>query len=715
VRQLRPEQPDDMSNDGQVSAGARRGLGLQARVSLAFCGLLFVFAAVAIVLEWSADRRQAREQAVMVMSDRAALVAAQVADAAAVSDCATLSTVANTAVEQNGTLGIRIVGAAACRDFPADRAGGLDAVLGRAMADASGQGAGKALVDARHIAVSHTIVRNGETVVTVALAGARAPLERGHGGSAVRLGLLFLGLLIVAAPVSMLLARALTGSLRAVSDFVSELGEKQLSQRVPLLDTLGGVGEVADLVTACNQMADRLQQSFRRLQRMAYSDAATGLPNHERFARDVTDLLATRQDEIGAIFVVRLDRLDRIFDAIGQDAGDELLTRIVGRLTAAVRAIDRMVRTDVCGDRPSQLARLRGGDFGVLAPKLRGPEDAARFAQLLASALNQPFDWREHKLVLGAVIGAAILPQDGADADTGIRHAMLAMAAAKSDAGKMKFFTKALDREANATLAFEREMRAAIDRNEFKAFFQPKIDLMTGRVIGAEALARWVKPDRTMVSPGRFIPAAEENGLIGAISEIILRDACWKAASWAREGFPLSVAINISPLQFADERFTDKITRAMAEAGISPNRVELEVTESVALENPERALRLLEPLRALGVKVSLDDFGCGHSSLASLTRLPFDIIKIDQQFVRALAKDRHAPAIIEMILAMAASLDYTVVAEGVETEAEAEFLRRRGCQIGQGFLYGAAMPAPEFLRFNQDRASAAGVLAARAG
>jgi diguanylate cyclase (GGDEF)-like protein len=452
-------------------------------------------------------------------------------------------------------------------------------------------------------------------------------------------------------------------------------------------------------------MAERLQQSNRRLQRMAYSDTATGLPNHERFVRDVTECLASRQEEIGALFVVRLDRLERIFDAIGQDAGDELLTRIVGRLTSAVRAIDRMVRTDTCAERPSQLARLRGGDFGVLAPRLRGPEDAARYAQLLASALNQPFDWRENKLVLGAVIGAALLPQDGADADTAIRHAMLAMTAAKSDTARMKFFTKALDREANAALALEREMRTALEHNEFRAYFQPKIDLMTGRVIGAEALARWIKPDRTMVSPGRFIPAAEENGLIGSISDVILRDACWKAASWAREGFPLSVAINISPLQFADERFTDKILRAMAEAGVSPNRVELEITESVALENPDRALRLLDPLRAEGVKVSLDDFGCGHSSLASLTRLPFDIIKIDQQFVRALAKDRHAPAIIEMILAMAASLGYTVVAEGVETEAEADFLRRRGCQIGQGFLYGAAMPAQEFMQFNVERAS----------
>lgn len=689
--------------------------GLRAQITLAFCGLLAVFALAAVALEWAADARDARAQAILLMQDRVSLVSQQIGDAVVDGDVATVEAIASAAGAQDAVTGVRVVASDGKVLYAAAHSPESEAITQQFTIAAVRGTAPRPEVGARHIVAAAPVRHDGQVVAAVAIAGSRALLERGHGGSALRLGLLLLALLAIAAPAALFLSHTLAAPLGAIGAFINGLDEKQLSQRLALAEGLLGKRELAGLAAACNQLAERMQQSVRRLQRMAYSDTATGLPNHERFGRDVSDFLATRRDEVGALFVVRLDRLERIFDAIGHDAGDELLARIVQRLAAAVKAIDRMVRTDTCGERPSQLARLRGGDFGVLAPRLRGPEDAARFAQLLASALNQPFDWREHKLVLGAVIGAALLPQDAPDADTGIRHAMLAMTAAKSDTGRMKFFTKALDREANAALAFEREMRAALERNEFKAFFQPKIDLMTGRVIGAEALARWVKPDRTMVSPGRFIPAAEENGLIGAISEVILRDACWKAASWAREGFPLSVAINISPLQFADERFTDKILRAMAEAGISPNRVELEITESVALENPDRALRLLDPLRAEGVKVSLDDFGCGHSSLASLTRLPFDIIKIDQQFVRALAKDRHAPAIIEMILAMAASLDYTVVAEGVETEEEAAFLRRRGCQIGQGFLYGAAMPAPEFLRFNHDRAAALGLPAAKAG
>lgn len=669
----------------------RKGPGLTARFVLAFCGLFLTFGSGAVALNWIGDRREADARAETLLGDRVRMLAAQVDNALAVGDGVSAQDTASGASAVEGFAGLRVI-----------------AADGRVLAE---EGEPRAVGLLKTLAAGGPwFVGDADTLAATApgkhgrvyLAATRESLLKGYRGSAGELAAALFGLAALATIIAFVMGRSIAAPLRRLAAMADALGEQRASNPIEIKTG----DELESLATAFNRMSERVHGSVRKLQRMAYSDTATGLPNHERFTRDVAETLAGRKDEIGALFVVRLDRLERIIDAIGQDAGDELLTRIVARFAQSVKAIDRMVRTEVCGERPSQIARLRGGDFGVLAPKLRGPEDAARYAQLLASALNQPFDWRDNKLVLGAIIGAALLPQDGPDADSAIRHAMLAMAAAKSDTGRMKFFTKALDREANAQLAFEREMRAALERNEFKAFFQPKIDLMTGRVIGAEALARWVKPDRTMVSPGRFIPAAEENGLIGAISEIILRDACWKAAAWAREGFPLSVAINISPLQFADERFTDKVLRAMAEAGVSPNRVELEITESVALENPDRALRLLEPLRAEGVKISLDDFGCGHSSLASLTRLPFDIIKIDQQFVRALARDRHAPAIIEMILAMAAALDYTVVAEGVETEPEAEFLRRRGCQIGQGFLYGAAMPAPEFLRFNVDRAAA---------
>lgn len=681
-----------MSDGPQQSASVRTGPGLTARFVLAFCGLFLVFGSGVVFSVWDSDRREADARARVLLEDRALTLAEQMDEALAAADGASAQTAANGLGRRYGMIAVRLVA-----HDGALIVDGEDPDARRLMDGLSTDGVRFRKLNG--LLATTVPTRSGRVFV----AATERSLRKGFQGTAALTASLFFGFGALAALIAWFMARSISEPLRRLTAFAETFGEKHAAEPVEFKtgDELEALGR------AINQMSERIQATIRRLQRMAYSDSATGLPNHERFSRDVTEFLAVRQTEIGGLFVVRLERLERIFDAVGHDAGDELLARIVNRFASAVRAIDRMVRTEHCVSQPSQIARLRGGDFAILASSFRGTEDAARFAQLLASALNQPFDWREHKLVLGAVIGASILPQDAADADTAIRHAMLALTAARTENGRMKFFTKALDREAHAQLAFEREMRAALERNEFKAYFQPKVDLLTGRVIGAEALARWVKPDRTMVSPGRFIPAAEENGLIGSISEVILRDACWKAADWAREGFPLSVAINISPLQFADERFTDKILRAMSDAGLSPDRVELEITESVALENPERALRLLDPLRALGVKVSLDDFGCGHSSLASLTRLPFDIIKIDQQFVRALAKDRHAPAIIEMILAMAASLDYTVVAEGIETEPEADFLRRRGCQIGQGFLWGAAMPAPEFLRFNAERAAIA--------
>jgi EAL domain-containing protein (putative c-di-GMP-specific phosphodiesterase class I) len=236
-----------------------------------------------------------------------------------------------------------------------------------------------------------------------------------------------------------------------------------------------------------------------------------------------------------------------------------------------------------------------------------------------------------------------------------------------------------------------------LERNEFRAYFQPKINLATGRIEACEALARWVRPDRTIVSPGRFIPVAEESGLIGPLSEAIMREACWKAAAWARAGMPAKVAVNVSALQFRDDRFAEHVLQIVHHAGLAPNNLELEITESVVMENPDRALKIIAPLRAAGVRLAIDDFGCGHSSLAALSKLPFDVIKIDQQFIRALERgEDQAAAIIDMILALGRSLHLEVVAEGVEQTQQAEFMAARGCHWVQGFLYGAAVSAPEF-------------------
>jgi EAL domain-containing protein (putative c-di-GMP-specific phosphodiesterase class I) len=362
-----------------------------------------------------------------------------------------------------------------------------------------------------------------------------------------------------------------------------------------------------------------------------------------------------------------------------------------------VATVDKIVRLRGESDRGSVLARLGGVEFGVLMPGIASPADAARFAQHVNAALNQPFDWRGHKLTLGGCCGVAMAPRDGRDADAVIRHARMALGAAHASPSRLKVFTQSLDREAIARLTLEREMRAAIERNEFRAYFQPKINLATGRIAGCEALARWVRPDRTIVSPGRFIPLAEENGLIGPLSDAILREACWKAASWVRSGHQIKVAVNVSALQFRNDRFADQVLSVLRHAGLPPDHLELEITESVAVENVERAMRVITPLRQAGVRLAIDDFGCGQSSLAALSKLPFDVIKIDQQFVRSLENgEPHAGGIVEMILALARTLDMEVVAEGVERRESLNFMVERGCHWVQGFLFGAAVSAPEF-------------------
>jgi EAL domain-containing protein (putative c-di-GMP-specific phosphodiesterase class I) len=272
----------------------------------------------------------------------------------------------------------------------------------------------------------------------------------------------------------------------------------------------------------------------------------------------------------------------------------------------------------------------------------------------------------------------------------------MAISAAQSSPARIKVFTQSLDREAVARVTLEREMRGALERNEFRAYFQPKINVATGKVEGCEALARWIRPDRTIISPGRFIPVAEESGLIGALSDAIMREACWKAAAWSRSGHPAKVAVNVSALQFRSDRFADQVLRVVQHAGLAPSQLELEITESVVMQDPDRALRVIHPLKEAGIRLAIDDFGCGHSSLATLSKLPFDVIKIDQQFIRALEKDANAAAIVEMILALSRTLNMEVVAEGVERREDMEFVASRGCHWVQGFLFGAAMPAAEF-------------------
>lgn len=505
--------------------------------------------------------------------------------------------------------------------------------------------------------------------------------------------LVVLACLILAAVV--LTARFVRRAISPLNDlahYAKRVAEHGRSE--PLVLKTGD--EFETLANAFNEMTSRLDSSIRQIQEIAFVDPITRLPNQERFKRELDYLMLQQSDDPNAaVLVLEFQRLPKLMQTLDPDATRNFLRVIAERFTSSVSTVDKIVRRGQ-GKGAASAARLSGAEFAVSVPGL-SQADAARFVQHLNAALNQPFEWRGHKLMLGACCGVALAPRDGRDADTVIRHARMALSAAPNGAAKVKLYTQSLDREAVASLTLEREMRGALERNEFRAYFQPKINLATGRIEGCEALARWIRPDRTIISPGRFIPVAEETGLIGALSDAIMREACWKAAAWARAGQPAKVAVNVSALQFRSDRFAENVLRIVQHAGLAPSLLELEITETVALEDPDRALRVIQPLREAGVRLAIDDFGCGHSSLAALSKLPFDVIKIDQTFIRALERgDAQTGAIVEMILALARTLDLEVVAEGVERGEEAEFMAARGCHWVQGFLYGAAVSAPEF-------------------
>lgn len=349
------------------------------------------------------------------------------------------------------------------------------------------------------------------------------------------------------------------------------------------------------------------------------------------------------------------------------------------------------------------VARLGGDEFTALLPNIQDSADAARVANKLVDAIRLPFEISGHQVFLGVSIGVAVFPQDGADPETLMRHADLAMAHAKRAGGSSaQFFEPSMNQSAFERLVLENELRDAVAQDQLVVFYQPKVLMKDGACAGAEALVRWQHPTAGLLSPGAFIEAAEECGLIGEIGDWVLRAACREAAAWRERGLEIPVAVNVSAMQFDRDGFSDSVLDALAAANLPPHLLELELTESIAMENPERVIEQVQPLRDRGVNFAIDDFGTGHSSLAYLTRMPFDVFKIDQSFVRDMTTDHHARIVVETILAMAKSLKLETVAEGVETAEQYEMLRSQGATLAQGFLFARPMPATDFVAFASD-------------
>ena len=505
---------------------------------------------------------------------------------------------------------------------------------------------------------------------------------------------------VFAASVWHVLARRALAPVGALTAYAKRVAEGEREQAAPVRRG----DEFEALSLAMSAMVRKLQSKVQKLQALAYVDPESGLPNEPRFLgeTEIGILRNAAEQRNLAVLVIEMRRLGEQVGLLESASRCELM-QSVGRFIAHA-ARDIAAQSGSEAGASVALARTGALEFSMCLMQCASAGDAVRFAQSLNAKLGEGLWWRNQLMQLGPACGVALAPRDGKSADAVLRKARLALQVSHNAPAKLQVFSQSLDHEAAAKLALERELREAIESSAIRAYFQPKIDLQSGRIVGAEALARWVKPNTSVVSPGKFIPIAEESGLIAPLSEAVLRESCWKAAAWARAGMKAVVSVNVSPLQLRDEHFADRVSRIIKHAGLPGPLLELEITESTAMADPERVARILAPLRRLGVKLAIDDFGCGHSSLSALAVLPFDTIKIDRQFVSALERNEpKAEAILESILAMAGALKLETVAEGIERREQAEFLAHRGCNLGQGFYYGGALPAGEFMNLLAQR------------
>lgn len=421
-----------------------------------------------------------------------------------------------------------------------------------------------------------------------------------------------------------------------------------------------------------------------RLTFMAEHDALTGLPNRNLLRQQMDDILlrSRRSAEKAAVLMLGLDHFKAVNDTLGHGIGDKLLRGVGKRLQSMLRDDDA-------------LARLNSDEFAIVQSAVTRPEDAAFLARRLLDAIGDPYLIDGHSVVIGASIGIAISPGDGDESEKLLKHADLALSRAKNDSrGTFSFFEAGMDARAQMRRKIETELREAIRGDALRPYYQPLVDLSSGRITGFEALVRWPHPERGMISPAEFIPVAEETGLINAVGGLMLRRACADAAQWPDD---VHVAVNLSPLQFRVGNLLSLVMETLKQSGLPAKRLELEITETLLLEKSSEVLATLHALRALGVRISMDDFGTGYSSLSYLRSFPFDKIKIDQSFVRDLAANPDAQAIVRSIISLGKGLGVTITAEGVETEAEVDCLRSEGCHEGQGFLFSRARPNAEIV------------------
>jgi diguanylate cyclase (GGDEF)-like protein len=433
-----------------------------------------------------------------------------------------------------------------------------------------------------------------------------------------------------------------------------------------------------------------------RVEYLAYHDGLTGLPNRSMFSKLLGHTIseAQRYKRRLAVAFLDLDRFKQINDTLGHEAGDQLLQEVANRLKGCVRDSDTV-------------ARLGGDEFVILLPELADEKYASTVAQKILAAAAKPFTLMGQEFRVTASIGISTYPQDGLDEQTLTKNADIAMYQAKAEGkNNFQFYSEELNANSLERLTLESSLRHALERNEFRLHYQAKRDIASGKITGMEALLRWEHPDLGTVAPMQFIPVAEETGLIVPIGKWVLKTVGLQSVAWREQGLPaLSIAVNLTSRQFFDEQLLTDVTSILTETGMDPRLLEIELTESLLIHDVENTLRILTGLKALGIRIAVDDFGSGYSSLAMLQKFPLDTVKIDRSFMRDIVGTAEDTGLADAIIAMGKSLSLTVVAQGVETKEQADHLRLHACDELQGFYFKRPLPVDEFTQLLRDQAT----------
>jgi diguanylate cyclase (GGDEF)-like protein/PAS domain S-box-containing protein len=429
------------------------------------------------------------------------------------------------------------------------------------------------------------------------------------------------------------------------------------------------------------------KQTQEKLNHLAYHDALTDLPNQVLFKDRLKQAIALsrRNDQLQAVLLLNLDRFKTINDSLGYTAGDRLLQSVAQRLTSCVRESDTV-------------ARFGGDEFAILLTQIPRAQDAANVARAIKQTLDQAFLFEDQEIFVSSSIGISLYPHDGRDTGGLLKTAGVALDRAKVQGGNnFQFYTAGGTTRALKQLVLESNLRPGLERNEFIVQYQPQVDVRGFHLVGMEALVRWQHPGLGLLYPNDFVPLAEDSGLIIALGDWVLRTACAQSMSWQDAGLtPLTLSVNFSARQFQQPTFITDVARILKETNLDPRWLELELTESSIMKDPEEAIEKLHELKLMGIKVAIDDFGTGYSSLNYLKRFPIDTLKIDKTFVSDVCKDPHDTAIVRAIIDLGHALDLTVIAEGVETKEQLQYLSALECDVLQGFLFSKALSAPVF-------------------